>query len=76
MKINLNVKEIAVSRGIRTAYQLQMRAGLSPSNASRLYNDNVKQISLDTLGRLCKALDCEPGDLFRVVAEKPKKVAD
>ena len=77
MKIKLNVKKIAKDRGVRTAYQLQKRAGLSPSNASRLYNDNVKQISLDTLGRLCKALDCEPGDLFRVVvAEKSKKVAD
>lgn len=77
MKIKLNVKKIAASRGIGTAYQLQKRAGLSPSNASRLYNDNVKQISLDTLGRLCKALECEPSDLFLVfVAEKPKKGAD
>ncbi len=71
MKINVNIKKTAKERGITTAYQLQKRVKLSPSNASRLYNDNIKQISLDTLGKLCEALECEPGDLF--VVKKPKK---
>lgn len=71
MKIELNIEKIADSRGIKTAYQLQKKVKLSPSNASRLYNAQVKQISLDTLGKLCEALECEPGDLF--VVKKLKK---
>jgi DNA-binding Xre family transcriptional regulator len=71
MKIKLNIKKIAKDRGIKTAYRLQRQANLSPSNASRLYNDNIKQISLDTLGKLCEALKCEPSDIL--VVEKSKK---
>ena len=47
-----------------TAYQLQKRANLSPSNAANLYHNNIVQISIETLGKLCEALDCEPNDLF------------
>ncbi len=74
MKIKLNIKKIAKDRGIKTAYRLQRQANLSPSNASRLYNDDIKQISLDTLGKLCEALECEPSDIL--VVEKPKKSKD
>lgn len=74
MKIKLNIKKIAKDRGIKTAYRLQRQADLSPSNASRLYNDDIKQISLDTLGKLCEALKCEPSDIL--VVEKPKKSKD
>ncbi len=74
MKIKLNIKKVAKDRGIKTAYRLQRQANLSPSNASRLYNDDIKQISLDTLGKLCEALECEPSDIL--VVEKPKKSKD
>ena len=64
MRIEVKIKEVAEYRGVRTAYQLQKRANLSPSNASRLYKNNIVQISIETLGKLCEALDCNPGDLF------------
>ncbi len=73
MKIEVNIKKIANSWGIKTAYQLQKKVKLSPSNASRLYNAQVKQISLDTLGKLCEALECELGDMFVVKKSKKSK---
>jgi putative transcriptional regulator len=71
MKIKVNIKQVAISRGIKTAYQLQKKVGLSPSNASRLYNNKIKQISVITLGKLCDVLGCEPSDLF--VRKKSRK---
>ena len=70
MKIQLNINKIANERGIKTAYQLQKKVGLSPSNAARLYNNEPRQISLETLGKICDKLNCEPGDIF--VVKKPK----
>jgi putative transcriptional regulator len=69
MKLQLKIRQVAERRGLRTAYALQKAAGLTPSNASRLFNHEVKQLSLETLGRLCAVLDCEVGDLI----VKPKQ---
>ncbi len=66
MKILLNIKEVAEKKGIDTAYKLQKKAGLSPSTAYRLFNNNAPHINLKTLEKICFALDCKPGDLFVV----------
>ncbi|HEX9929509.1 MAG TPA: helix-turn-helix transcriptional regulator [Pyrinomonadaceae bacterium] len=72
MKIEIRIREVCESRGITTAYQLQKLAGLSPSNASHLYNNNIVQISIVTMEKLCSALKCTPNDLFQVVKPKSK----
>jgi DNA-binding Xre family transcriptional regulator len=64
MELRLKVKEIAKSKGIETAYQLKEAAKLSPSTAYRLFNNTVSTITLDTLKKVCLALDCDPGDIF------------
>jgi putative transcriptional regulator len=69
MKLQLKIQQVAKRRGINTAYKLQKAAKLTPTNASRLFNHEVKQLSLETLGKLCDVLDCEVGDLI----VKPKR---
>ncbi len=64
MKIKLKIKDFAQSQGIKTAYQLHKRADLKPPTAYRLFNNKAKHISLETLEKICSALDCEPGELF------------
>jgi DNA-binding Xre family transcriptional regulator len=76
--IKANIKEMAVRKGIKTAYQLQKAMNLQPSQAAKLYRNDLKMIGLDTLDSLCDALDCMPSDLLvyspgRVKAEKPVK---
>jgi DNA-binding Xre family transcriptional regulator len=71
MKLEVKIREVAQSKGLKTAYSLQKKAKLSPSNAAKLFNNNIVMISIETLGRLCDALDCEPNDLF--VRGKPKQ---
>ena len=34
------------------------------ANVSILKNGKAKAVKIETLNKLCKALDCQPGDLF------------
>lgn len=72
MVVKIRIREVARSRGLKTAYQLQKKADLAPSTAARLFRNDVKQMSLDTLQKLCDALDCDPGELF-VRSKSPMK---
>ncbi len=62
MKTKIN--ELSKAVGITTAYQLQKKTDLSPSQAARLYKDEVEAISISVLEKLCDALKCSPNDIF------------
>jgi putative transcriptional regulator len=62
MKTKIN--ELCRAAGITTAYQLQKKTDLSPSQAARLYKDEVEAISISVLEKLCDALKCSPNDIF------------
>ncbi len=62
MKTKIN--ELCRAAGIATAYQLQKKTDLSPSQAARLYRDEVEAISLSVLEKLCNTLKCSPNDIF------------
>lgn len=68
--ITTKIREMARKRGIANAYQLQKACGLSPSMGARLWRDEVEMIGLGTLDKLCKALECSPGDLLVRVQRK------
>ena len=38
--------------------------GISEVNLSKLKTGKVKAIRLQTLDKICKALDCQPGDIL------------
>lgn len=64
VKLEIKIREMALGRGIMTAYQLQKRAMLAPSLAAKLYRNELVQVSLITLSKLCEAFDCDVGDLL------------
>ncbi len=64
MKIKVRIREVAKSRGITTAYQLQKLANLAPANAAKLYRNDIGRVSMQTLATLCEVLHCTPNDLF------------
>jgi putative transcriptional regulator len=47
-----------------TARDLAAEIGLSETQLSLFRSGKVKGIRFSTLARLCKALDCRPGDLL------------
>ncbi len=47
-----------------TLKELSERVGISAVNLSRLKNGHGAAIRFATMDAICKALDCQPGDLF------------
>ncbi len=72
MAIQIKIREMAESQGIKNAYQLRIRAKLAPATASRCFSNELSLITFDTLEKLCDAFNCEPGDLF-TKKKSPKK---
>ncbi len=46
------------------ARQLAQEIGITEQNLSLLKSGKVKGIRFETLEKLCRALDCQPGDLL------------
>lgn len=55
-----------------TAYRLAQLTNIHETQISKLRKGKVKGISFDTLEKLCKALNCEPGDLLVLRPGKSK----
>ena len=49
--------------------ELSERVGITMANLSILKTGKAKAVRLETLGRLCAALDCQPGDILEYVAD-------
>ena len=46
--------------------ELSEKVGITMANLSILKNGKAKAIRLSTLEAICKALDCQPGDILRL----------
>lgn len=44
--------------------ELSERVGITMANLSILKNGKAKAVRLPTLEAICKALDCQPGDIL------------
>lgn len=49
--------------------ELAEKINITPANLSILKNNKAKAIRLSTLDEICKALDCQPGDIIEYVEE-------
>jgi putative transcriptional regulator len=54
-----------------TLTELSDRVGVTVVNLSVLKNGRARAIRFSTLAALCRALDCQPGDLLRYQADEP-----
>lgn len=61
--MKLNVKQILDKQG-KTPYWLSKVTGISNNNISNICNGDTKSIRLDTVDKICKALNCTPNDIF------------
>ncbi|MFL2001044.1 helix-turn-helix domain-containing protein [Microbacterium sp. A1-JK] len=61
--IHCRLDELLAARGM-TLTRLSEIVGVSVVNLSVLKNDRARAIRYSTLSAVCRALDCEPGDLL------------
>jgi len=52
--------------------ELAARIGISMTNLSLLKTGKVKGIRFVTLEAICRELECKPGDILDLEAEKPE----
>lgn len=55
-------------RGIRGT-ELSERVGITQANLSKLRTGKVKAVRFSTLEKLCRELNCQPGDLLEYTPE-------
>lgn len=61
--IHCRLDELLAERGM-TLTRLSEMVGVSVVNLSVLKNDRARAIRYSTLAAICRALECEPGDLL------------
>jgi putative transcriptional regulator len=68
MAIVINI-DVMLARRKMASGELAEKIGISPANMSILKTGKAKALRLSTLDAICKALDCQPGDLLEYRAE-------
>jgi putative transcriptional regulator len=68
MPIIINL-DVMMARRKMSLNELSARVGITLSNLSILKTGKAKAIRLETLEAICKALDCQPGDILEYTPE-------
>ncbi len=68
MAILINLDIMLVKRKMKS-YELANIIGITNVNLSILKSGKAKAIRLKTLNSICKALDCQPGDILEYADE-------
>lgn len=63
MPIIVNL-DVMMARRKMSSGELAQRVDLTPANLSILKNNHAKAVRFSTLEALCRALDCQPGDIL------------
>nr|WP_318681714.1 helix-turn-helix transcriptional regulator [uncultured Treponema sp.] len=50
--------------------ELAEKVGITNVNLSKIKNNKINAIRFSTLEGICEALDCEPGDILKIVREE------
>ncbi|KPB05967.1 MULTISPECIES: helix-turn-helix domain-containing protein [Bacillaceae] len=69
MAIIINV-DVMLAKRKMSVTELSERVGITMANLSILKNGKAKAIRFSTLEAVCKALDCQPGDILEYRPEE------
>ena len=62
--------DVMLARRKMSLTELSQRVGITMSNLSILKNGRAKAVRFETLEAICRALDCQPGDILVYEAEQ------
>ena len=66
MAIIINI-DVMLAKRKMSVTELSEKVGITMANISILKNGKEKAIKVDTLNKICRALDCQPGDILEYV---------
>ena len=73
MAIIVNV-DVMMAKRKMASQDLAEQIGITPANLSVLKTGKAKAIRFSTLEAICKALDCQPGDVLEYRADDGETV--
>ena len=68
MAIIVNL-DVMMARRKMSLGELSQKVDITMANLSILKNNKAKAVRFSTLEAICKALDCQPGDILEFVPE-------
>ena len=68
MKIKVNLSKIMGEQKLKVS-ELSRRTRISRQALYKLYHERSERIELETLAKLCQALDCTVGELLEYVPD-------
>ena len=69
MAIIINIDVMLAKRKMGVT-ELSEKVGITMANISILKNGKAKAVKLSTLDSICKALQCQPGDILEYVPDE------
>ena len=63
MAIIINI-DVMLAKRKMSVTELSDKVGITMANMSILKNGKAKAIKIETLNKICRALDCQPGDIL------------
>ena len=69
MAIIVNI-DVMLAKRKMSVTELSEKVGITLANISILKNGRAKAIKLETLNKICTALDCQPGDILEYRPEE------
>ena len=69
MAIIVNI-DVMLAKRKMSVTELSEKLGITMAIVSILKNGKAKAVKVETLNKLCAALDCQPGDLFEYVPDE------
>ena len=62
--------DVMLARRKMSLTELSQRVGITMANLSILKNGRAKAVRFETLEAICRALDCQPGDILEFVDDE------
>ncbi len=69
MAIVINI-DVMLAKRKMSVTELSERVGITMANISILKNGKAKAIKVETLNKICQALECQPGDILEYVEDE------
>jgi len=66
--------DVMLARRKMSVTELTEKVGITMANLSILKNGKAKAVRLSTLDAICKALDCQPGDILEYRSDGDEKM--
>ncbi len=73
MPIVINI-DVMLARRKMSSGELAEKVGITPANLSILKCGKAKAIRISTMDAICRALDCQPGDILEYRPGDPDTV--